>query len=114
MNLEYIENQTGLDIIFNNKLIETEGPHGGSGELSMGKILNILDDNQVKNQGNLELYSEIGLYAFKEARQNDPGIDAGAKDVEENGVYLDEDYGKELLSLAINSVLLDTEKLLDY
>ena len=29
-------------------------------------------------------------------------------------VYLDEDYGKELLSLAINSVLLDTEKLLDY
>ena len=113
-NLEYIENQTGLDIIFNNKLIETEGPHGGSGELSMGKILNILDDNQVKNQGNLELYSEIGLYAFKEARQNDPGIDAGAKDVEENGVYLDEDYGKELLSLAINSVLLDTEKLLDY
>ena len=113
-NLEYIENQTGLDIIFNNKLIETEGPHGGSGELSMGKILNILDDNQVKSQGNLELYSEIGLYAFKEARQNDPGIDAGAKDVEENGVYLDEDYGKELLSLAINSVLLDTEKLLDY
>ena len=33
--------------------------------------------------------------------------------VEENGVYVDEVYGNELLKLAINSVLLDVEKQLD-
>ena len=38
----------------------------------------------------------------------------GAMDVKENGVYVDEDYGKRLFDLAINSVLLDVEKLLDF
>ncbi|WP_295723031.1 2-amino-5-formylamino-6-ribosylaminopyrimidin-4(3H)-one 5'-monophosphate deformylase [uncultured Methanobrevibacter sp.] len=109
-----IETNADVDIILNNKLIETEGPHGGSGELSMGKILGIVKDSQVKNQGNLDQYGEIGLHAFTKARENDPGIENGAKDIEENGVYMDEVYGEQLLSLAINSVLLDIEKLLDY
>lgn len=113
-NLDFIEDQTGLDIVFNNKLIDTEGPHGGSGELSMGKVLNIVNDDEVKNQANLNDYGEIGLYAFKKARENDPGIDSGARDVEENGVYVDIEYGKHLLSLAVNAVLLDMEKFLDY
>ena len=44
---------------------------------------------------------------------NDPNIEEGAMDIEENGVYVDEVYGNELLKLAINSVLLDVEKQLD-
>ena len=35
-------------------------------------------------------------------------------DIEENGVYVDEEYGNRLFSLAINSVILDVEKLLDF
>ena len=38
----------------------------------------------------------------------------GARDVEENGVYVDEVYGKQLFELAINSVILDVQKLLDF
>ena len=38
----------------------------------------------------------------------------GARDVEENGVYVDEVYGKQLFDLAINSVVFDIEKLLDF
>ena len=33
-----IEEQTGLLITLNSKIIESEGPHGGSGELSMAKV----------------------------------------------------------------------------
>ncbi|MDD5959586.1 MAG: 2-amino-5-formylamino-6-ribosylaminopyrimidin-4(3H)-one 5'-monophosphate deformylase [Methanobrevibacter wolinii] len=113
-DITYIENKTGLDIVFNNKLIETEGPHGGSGELSMGKVLGIINEDEVKNQANLDLYGEVGLYKFKEARQNDPAIEEGARDVEENGVYVNKYYGEQMLNLAINSVLFDIEKLLDY
>ena len=113
-DITYIENKTGLDIVFNNKLIETEGPHGGSGELSMGKVLGIINEDEVKNQANLNLYGEVGLYKFKEARQNDPAIEEGARDVEENGVYVNKYYGEQMLNLAINSVLFDIEKLLDY
>ena len=109
-----IEEQTDLLITLNSKIIESEGPHGGSGELSMGKVLGILDESQVENQTDLSEYGEVGLYMFGQARQNDPNIEEGAIDIEENGVYVDEVYGNELLKLAINSVLLDVEKQLDF
>lgn len=109
-----IEDKTDLAIVFNNKVISSEGPHGGSGELSMAKVLGIIDENEVENQANVREYEEVGLYGFKQARMDDPNIEEGAIDVEENGVYVDEEYGERLLTLAINSVILDVEKLLDF
>ena len=109
-----IEDKTDLAIVFNNKVISSEGPHGGSGELSMAKVLGIINENEIENQANVNEYEEIGLYGFKKARENDPNIEEGARDIEENGVYVDEDYGKRLFNLDINSVLLDVEKLLDF
>lgn len=109
-----IEDKTDLAITFNNKVISSEGPHGGSGELSMAKVLGILNENEIDNQANVHEYEEVGLHGFKQAREDDPNIEAGAKDVEENGVYVDEEYGHRLFNLAINSVIFDVEKLLDF
>lgn len=109
-----IEDQTGLSITFNNKVISSEGPHGGSGELSMAKVLGIVNDEEVVNQADVTKYEEVGLHGFKQAREDDPNIEEGAIDVEENDVYVDEDYGNRLFSLAINSVIFDVEKLLDF
>ena len=109
-----IEDRTDMYVVFNNKVISSEGPHGGSGELSMAKVLGIVNEEELKNQSDVNKYEEIGLYGFKQARHNDPNIEAGARDVEENGVYIDEEYGKRLFDLAISSVLLDVEKLLDF
>jgi len=41
--IENIEEKTSLHIIFNNSIIENEGPHACTGELSMGKVLGITD-----------------------------------------------------------------------
>ncbi|GAA5818123.1 MAG: 2-amino-5-formylamino-6-ribosylaminopyrimidin-4(3H)-one 5'-monophosphate deformylase [Methanobrevibacter sp. CfCl-M3] len=112
--LDRIEYETDLIIQFNSKIIETEGPHGGSGELSMAKVLGILNENEVKNQTNLKIYGEVGLFRFSDARAKDPNIERGAIEIEEEGVYVDLDYGKQLFNLAINSVLLDIEKFLDF
>ena len=109
-----IEDKTDLSIVFNNKVISSEGPHGGSGELSMAKVLGIINEEEVINQSNVDKYEEVGLHGFKQARENDPNIEEGAKDVEENGVYVDEEYGNRLFNLAINSVIFDVEKLLDF
>lgn len=109
-----IEDRTDMYVVFNNKVISSEGPHGGSGELSMAKVLGIVNEEELKNQSDVNKYEEIGLYGFKQARHDDPNIEAGARDVEENGVYMDEEYGKRLFDLAISSVLLDVEKLLDF
>ena len=80
----------------------------------MAKVLGIIDESEVENQANVDEYEEVGLYGFKKARENDPNIEEGAKDVEENGVYVDEDYGERLFNLAINSVIFDIEKMLDF
>ena len=109
-----IEDKTGLSITFNNKVISSEGPHGGSGELSMAKVLGIIDETKLEHQADVDKYIEVGLHGFKEARRNDPNIEQGARDVEENGVYVDEEYGHRLFNLAINSVIFDVEKLLDF
>lgn len=113
--LDKIKDEIPMEIvILNNTIIENEGPHGGSGEISMGKVLGILNEDEVVNQTNLKIFGEVGLSEFIEARKKDPGIEEGASEIENNGVYLDVKYGKQLLNLAINSVLLDVEKLLDY
>ncbi|MPL62779.1 hypothetical protein SDC9_08399 [bioreactor metagenome] len=113
--LDEIESNIPLDIlIVNNTIIENEGPHGGSGEISIGKILGILNEDELSNQSNVNIFGEVGLSEFADARKNDPNIEEGAREIEDNGVYLDVSYGKQLLNLAINSVLFDIEKLLDY
>ena len=109
-----IEDQTGMSITFNNKVISSEGPHAGSGELSMAKVLGIVNENELENQDNVAEYEEVGLYGFKQARKDDPNIEEGARDIEENGVYIDEEYGHRLFNLAINAVIFDVEKLLDF
>ena len=109
-----IEDQTGMSITFNNKVISSEGPHAGSGELSMAKVLGIVNENELENQDNVAEYEEVGLYGFKQARKDDPNIEEGARDMEENGVYIDEEYGHRLFNLAINAVIFDVEKLLDF
>ena len=109
-----IEEKTDLIIIMNNKIISTEGPHAGSGELSMAKVLGIINEKELKNQADVNKYIEVGLHGFKKARENDPNIEEGAMDVEENGVYVDEEYGHQLFNLAIDTVLFDIEKLLDF
>ena len=109
-----IEDQTGMSITFNNKVISSEGPHAGSGELSMAKVLGIVNENELENQDNVAEYEEVGLYGFKQARKDDPNIEEGARDIEENGVYIDEEYGHRLFNLAITAVIFDVEKLLDF
>jgi 2-amino-5-formylamino-6-ribosylaminopyrimidin-4(3H)-one 5'-monophosphate deformylase len=109
-----IEEKTDLIIVMNNKIISTEGPHAGSGELSMAKVLGIINENELEHQADVTKYIEVGLHGFKKARKNDPNIEEGALDVEENGVYVDEEYGQQLFNLAIDTVLFDIEKLLDF
>ena len=76
--------------------------------------MGIVNENELENQANVREYEEVGLHGFAQARRDDPNIEEGAIDIEENGVYVDEEYGERLLTLAINSVILDVEKLLDF
>ncbi len=110
--IEKISEKTGLKIIFNNSIIEKEGPHACTGELSMGKVLGFLDESRIKEHGNFIKNPEVGMVGLKLARENEPIIDREAKFIEENGFKIDEKFGKQLLDNAEKKIIDDIKSLL--
>jgi 2-amino-5-formylamino-6-ribosylaminopyrimidin-4(3H)-one 5'-monophosphate deformylase len=111
--IEEIENELDIKIIFNNRIVEIEGPHAGTGELSMGSILKMVDESKLSEHCNFQKYPEVGMVGFKEARNIDEGINQGAKTVENEGVCIDENLGNYLIEEAVESIVEDVIRLLD-
>ncbi len=111
--LEDMEKKLDIKIAFNNKIVEIEGPHAGSGELSMGNVLGMVDESKLEEHCNFENNPEVGMVGFKEARNIDKGINEGAEVVENEGVCIDNELGNKMLETAIDDVIRDIEKLLD-
>ncbi len=107
-----IEEKTGLTIIFNNSIIENEGPHACTGELSMGKVLGFADETRLKEHENFEKHPEVGMVGIKLARKTEPIIDQEAKSIEEKGFKIDENFGRKLLKNAEKSIINDLKSLL--
>lgn len=110
--IDKISKKTGLEIIFNNSIIENEGPHACTGELSMGKILGILDETRLDEHGNFEENPEVGMVGLKLAREKNPIINREAENIEKEGFKVDETFGQELLDNAERSIIEDIKLLL--
>lgn len=111
--LDEIEKELEIKIVFNNKIVEIEGPHAGTGELSMGSILKITDESKLPEHCNFKKYPEVGMVGLREARDINEGINEGAAVVEKEGVCIDLELGSKLLEIAIDDILKDIEKLVD-
>ena len=111
--VEEIKKESGLEIVFNNKIVEIEGPHAGTGELSMGSILKIVDESKLQEHCDFEKYPEVGMVGLKEARNRDDGINKGAAAVEKEGVCINLELGAELLEAAVEDIVKDIKKLID-
>ena len=110
--IDKISNKTGLKIVFNNSIIEKEGPHACTGELSMGKVLGIIDESKMSEHGNFVKNPEVGMVGLKLARENEPIIDQEARYIEENGFEINEEFGKELIENAEKNIMKDIKSLL--
>ena len=109
--LENIQEKTGLKIVFNNKIIEIEGPHAGTGEISIAALLGFLDVSKLEEHVMFDKYPEVGMVGLKEARKIDDGIDRGAREVEELGVCVDMNLGESMLETAIVDVINDVKEI---
>lgn len=111
--LDSLGEELKLKILFNNKIVEIEGPHAGTGELSMGAVLGILDEKKLDEHCQFNKYPEVGMVGLKEAREKSKGIDAGARELLNNGVCVDQELGEELLETAIEDIVKDVIILLN-
>ena len=111
--LNDINKKTGLNIVFNNKIVEIEGSHAGTGEISIGALLGFLDVSKIKEHTDFDKYPEVGMVGFKEAREIDEGIDKGARQIEQLGVSVDMNLGETLLEAVIVDVINDVKKIVN-
>jgi 2-amino-5-formylamino-6-ribosylaminopyrimidin-4(3H)-one 5'-monophosphate deformylase len=109
--LENIQEKTGLEIYFNNKIVEIEGPHAGTGEISIAALLGFLNSSKLEEHCKFDKFPEVGMVGFKEARILDEGIDKGARELEGLGVCVDMNLGESMLETAIVDVIHDIEKI---
>ncbi len=110
-HIQELEQETSLRIIFNNKIIELEGPHAATGELSMGAVIGITDVSKIVEHSDFERYPEVGFVGLKEARINYQWAERQAREVERMGVHADKFLGEKLLECAIINVVNDIRKL---
>ncbi len=110
--IDYISQMTSLEIKFNNSIIENEGAHACTGELSMGQILGITDDTKFSQHNDFKKNPEVGMVGLKLARKNNSIIDKQAQDIEAHGFKIDKNFGQELLDNAYKSIVQDVEDLL--
>lgn len=110
--IDDIQDKTGLKIVFNNKIVEIEGPHAGTGEVSIAALLGFLDESKLDVHCNFDKYPEVGMVGLMEARKKDSGINKGAEEVETLGVCVDLRLGESLLETAIVDVITDIKKIL--
>ncbi|AUB54858.1 creatinine amidohydrolase [Methanobacterium subterraneum] len=108
-----IEKELGIRMIFNNRIVEIEGPHAGTGELSMGVVLGMADESRLNEHCQFEEYPEVGMIGLPEARQQNKGIDDGACQVENEGIVVDLEVGENLLETAITDIVKDVQSILN-
>ena len=111
--LNKIKKDTQLEIVFNNKIVEIEGPHAGAGELSIGAVLGIVDESRLDEHCQFDDYPEVGMVGLDEAREASAGIEIGATKVAEEGVCVDLEMGKNMLETAVKDVIGDISDLID-
>jgi 2-amino-5-formylamino-6-ribosylaminopyrimidin-4(3H)-one 5'-monophosphate deformylase len=111
--LKGLEEDLGLVIIFNNYIVEVEGPHAGTGELSMGAFLGIMDSEKLEEHCDVEKYPEFCMIGLEEAREADEEIDASAREAESKKIQVDPVLGKSLLEDAIMNAEKEIQNLID-
>lgn len=110
-HLKKLEKKVGLRLVFNSKIIELEGAHAATGELSIGTAIGIAMPSKLAEHCDFKRHPEVGFVGLKAARKRYAWAERHAKEVSEHGVRLDESLGKRLIERAISDVVDDVHNL---
>lgn len=111
---EYIgrlEKDLGIRLIFNNTLVDIEGPHAATGELSAGAAIGIVDLSKIHEHSDFERFPEVGFVGMKEVRERYDWAERSAREVERDGIRVDKSLGEKILWRAITDVIDDVWQL---
>lgn len=110
-HIQGLEDETGIRLVFNSTTVELEGPHATSGELSMAAVIGLADRSKLDEHVDFDRHPEVGFVGLKEARERYPWAEEHAREVEREGVRIDESLGEKLLACAIADAVNDIREL---
>ncbi len=98
-----IEKKTETKLKMDSRICKIEGPHAGSGELSIGTIIGITDVSKLEEHRDLDKYPEIGFTGFEKAQEKYEWAEKHAKKIAKEEIKIDKPLGKKLLESAIEA-----------
>ncbi len=109
--LPAVEAELGMRLVFNNTVIDLEGPHAGTEELSMAAAIGIANPSKLNEHVDFVRHPEVGFVGMSEARKLYEWAERHARQVERDGVRVDVELGKKLLEQATIDVVSDVHEL---
>ncbi|MEW6222798.1 MAG: 2-amino-5-formylamino-6-ribosylaminopyrimidin-4(3H)-one 5'-monophosphate deformylase [Candidatus Hadarchaeota archaeon] len=103
--LPAIEAKLGVRLVMNNTLIDLEGPHAATGELSMGAAIEITNSSKLVEHMDFAKHPEVGFVGLSEARGRYPWAEEQAQEVSKFSVRLSKYLGEKLLECAVADVV---------
>ncbi|MEM2192273.1 MAG: 2-amino-5-formylamino-6-ribosylaminopyrimidin-4(3H)-one 5'-monophosphate deformylase [Candidatus Hadarchaeales archaeon] len=109
--LPAIEKKLGIKLVFNSTLVELEGPHAATGELSMGLAIGVTNTSKLPEHTNFSLYPEVGFVGLEEAKRKYRWAEEQAKEVQKFGIKVSHFVGEKLLQCAVADVINDIKEI---
>jgi len=104
-----LEKKVGVRLLWNSTLVK--GPHAGTEEFSMAKVLGMVDSSKLSEHMDFEKHPEVGFVGLPEALQRYEWARELAREVKEKGVKADVRLGKGLLEKAVEEIARLTQEL---
>ena len=110
-HLREIERKLGMRLFLNNAIVDLEGPHAATGELSMGMTIGITDASKLAEHIDFTRYPEVGFVGLQEAQERYPWAKQHAHDLGKVGIRADRFLGEKLIQCAVADVVNNVHEL---
>lgn len=109
-HLDNLEEELEVKLEMDSHICDIEGPHAGTGEISIGAVIGITDEAKIGEQNEIEKHPEIGFIGFENVREKHDWAEEHAQEIMDNGIEIDEELGKELIESAVSSAVKKIRK----
>ncbi|MEM2866053.1 MAG: 2-amino-5-formylamino-6-ribosylaminopyrimidin-4(3H)-one 5'-monophosphate deformylase [Candidatus Hadarchaeales archaeon] len=109
--LPRLEKRLGMKLAFSTLLVDLEGPHAGTGEVSAAAAAGLADLSRLREHVDPERHPEVGFAGLEKARRRYEWAERHAREVLEGGVRADLRLGKRMLERAVEEAVGEVRRL---
>jgi len=110
-HLHKLEKRMGVRLAFTTLLVDLEGPHAGTGEVSAAAAAGLADLSRLDEHLDFQKYPEVGFVGMERVRRKYTWAERHAREVMERGVKADLELGRKILERAVEEAVGEVRRL---